>query len=214
MIFGLSSSSSSSAANGNGQVNPKPDRMTLLIWGVASMAALVMVTVGLVKASIPPLPPMIRQVSMDFTVVDVTDDDRIGAKWDVFLRLPPEFDFYVRCTDGEVQASILYRNLTIATSSPQRYVLVAGRERGLAEVVRVSVAAAEQEGGVGKSIMDDIKERGEVRFQTRLLLTDCREDKTGRIRYLCDEAAVVPSPDAPQTLTTLPQDRPQCRDSS
>lgn len=59
------------------------------------------------------------------------------------------------------------------------------------------------DGEIGKDIMDDIKEKGEVRFGSRLLLTDWREERTGTITYACDEATLRFEPGSQRTASAF-----------
>lgn len=59
-----------------------------------------------------------------------------------------------------------------------------------AQLLKVSGVVSEEDinGAIGKNIMNDIKEKREVRFGSQLFLSDCRKNTTGTIKYVCDEA--------------------------
>ncbi|AAD46035.1 F16N3.21 [Arabidopsis thaliana] len=44
------------------------------------------------------------------------------------------------------------------------------------------------DGVIVKDIMENIKERGDMRFGSRLHFPDCRDGTTGKMNYVCDEA--------------------------
>ncbi|KAH0924415.1 hypothetical protein HID58_024433 [Brassica napus] len=92
------------------------------------------------------------------------------------------------CLQGNLQASFLYKNVTLVTSSLHSYNEL---ELGAPQLLTVSAVATGEDlsGAIGKEIMEAIKERNEIQFGSRLSLTDCREEtKKGTVGYECDEA--------------------------
>ncbi|KAG2253785.1 hypothetical protein Bca52824_083921 [Brassica carinata] len=132
--------------------------------------------------------PKIELASMDFTVLNITDT-RLSAKWDLSIRIPDDLPGSYICLQGHFQASFMYKNVTLAISSPQKY---SDLNYSQPQVLRVlaGVSGEDIEGVIGKDITEDIKENKEVRFGTRFYLTDCREKTTGTMRYACDEVTL------------------------
>ncbi|CAN6934606.1 unnamed protein product [Brassica oleracea] len=132
--------------------------------------------------------PKIELASLDFTVLNITDT-LLSAKWDVWIRIPSYLPGFYICLQGDLQASFLYKNVTLATSSPQKYDNLKYRE---AQVLKVSAGVSGEGiyGLIGKDITEDMKEKKEVRFGTRFYITDCRENTTGTMRYACDEVTL------------------------
>ncbi|KAF2609384.1 hypothetical protein F2Q68_00046186 [Brassica cretica] len=62
--------------------------------------------------------PKIELAAMDFTVLNITDT-RLSAKWDVSIRIPYDLPGRYICLQGDFQASFMYKDVTLATSSPQ-----------------------------------------------------------------------------------------------
>ncbi|KAL0807386.1 hypothetical protein Bca101_099878 [Brassica carinata] len=93
------------------------------------------------------------------------------------------------CLQGDFQASFMYKDVTLATSSPQKYKDLKYRE---AQVLKVSAGVSGEDiyGLIGKDITEDMKGKKEVRFGTRFYLTDCREKTTGTMRYACDDVTL------------------------
>ncbi|CAN7053802.1 unnamed protein product [Brassica rapa subsp. trilocularis] len=89
----------------------------------------------------------------------------------------------------------MYKDVTLATSSPQKYNNLKYRE---AQVLKVSAGVSGEGiyGLIGKDITEDMKEKKEVRFGTRFYITDCRENTTGTMRYACDEVTLRFEPDS------------------
>ncbi|CAN6938044.1 unnamed protein product, partial [Brassica oleracea] len=125
--------------------------------------------------------PKIELASLDFTVLNITDT-RLSAKWDMSIRIPYDLPRVYICLQGDLQASFLYKNVTLATSSPQNE----------PQVLRISAGVSEEDIDdlIGKDITEDMKEKKEVRFGTRFYLTDCREKTTGTMRYACDDVTL------------------------
>lgn len=63
--------------------------------------------------------PKIELASIDFTVHNITQT-RLSAKWDMSIRIPYDLPGQYICLQGDLQASLLYKNVTLATSSPQK----------------------------------------------------------------------------------------------
>ena len=73
----------------------------------------------LMQASKPVQIPKIELASLDFTVLNITDT-RLSAKWDVSIRIPSYLPGRYICLQGDLQASFMYKDVTLATSSPQK----------------------------------------------------------------------------------------------
>ncbi|AED94421.1 transmembrane protein, putative (DUF1163) [Arabidopsis thaliana] len=149
--------------------------------------------------------PNITIPSMDFTVLNITET-HLSVKWDLLLRIPRDLPGWYMCLKGDFQLSIIYRGVTIATSSIESLI------PRWAQLIRVSSIASEgdMEGVIIKDIMKDIKEKGEIRFRSRLLLPDCRYGTSGKMNYACDEAMLRFEPGS-QRNATLFGDHPICR---
>ncbi|CAN7129967.1 unnamed protein product [Brassica rapa subsp. narinosa] len=132
--------------------------------------------------------PKIELASLDFTVLNITDT-RLSAKWDMSIRIPYDLPSDYICLQGDLQASFLYKNVTLATSSPQKYKDLQYSEP---QVLRISagVSGEDIDGLIVKDITEDMKEKKEVRFGTRFYLTDCREKTTGTMKYACDDVTL------------------------
>jgi len=63
--------------------------------------------------------PNITIPSMDFTVLNITET-HLSVKWDLLLRIPRDLPGWYMCLKGDFQLSIIYRGVTIATSSIER----------------------------------------------------------------------------------------------
>ncbi|CAA7014383.1 unnamed protein product [Microthlaspi erraticum] len=119
--------------------------------------------------------PDIKVASMDFTV-----------NWNFSIKIPEDIP---QCLQGDIQASLLYKNVTLATSSKQSY---NNLELNSPQQVRVSTSISEEDigGVIGNNIFKDIHENREVKFGSQLFLTDCRENSTGVLSYVCDETTL------------------------
>ncbi|XP_006301741.2 uncharacterized protein LOC17895698 [Capsella rubella] len=164
------------------------------------MVALVLLCMSgiadIAKKKETPVAPSIEIASMDFTMRNITQTGLI-ANWDLLIRIPYNLpDDYI-CLQGDIQASLFYKNIPLVTSSRQRYIDL---KSGSAQQLRISVE--EDIGGlVGKNIMKDIKEQREVKFGSHLLLTDCRKGTTGVMSYACDETMLRFEPDSETKAT-------------
>ncbi|CAN7027554.1 hypothetical protein BRARA_F03883 [Brassica rapa] len=140
----------------------------------------------------------IKIVSMDFTAEPNNNNKNstqqshylplVSARWDLLIRVPGELVGNNICLQGNLQASFLYKNVTLVTSSLHSYNEL---ELGAPQLLTVSAVATGEDlsGAIGKEIMEAIKERNEIQFGSRLSLTDCREEtKKGTVGYECDEA--------------------------
>ncbi|CAA7031854.1 unnamed protein product [Microthlaspi erraticum] len=130
--------------------------------------------------------PEITIPSIDFTVLNVTET---RVKWDLLIRLPSDLPGYFMCLKGDFQVFILYKGVTIANSTIESYNLIPR----WAQQLTVSAVASEgdMDGLVVKDIMEDVKQSGEIRFGSRFVLPDCREESTkGKMNYACDEATL------------------------
>ncbi|XP_048615897.1 uncharacterized protein LOC125588542 [Brassica napus] len=135
--------------------------------------------------------PKIELASMDFTVLNITDT-RLSAKWDVSIRIPYDLPGRYICLQGDFQASFMYKDVTLATSSPQNVIRYKDLKYREAQVLKVSAGVSGEDiyGLIGKDITEDMKGKKEVRFGTRFYLTDCREKTTGTMRYACDDVTL------------------------
>ncbi|CAN6938014.1 unnamed protein product, partial [Brassica oleracea] len=132
---------------------------------------------GILKSREPHV-PNIEVASMDFTV-----------NWDLLIRLPDYLLGDNKCPQGDIQASLFYKDLTLATSSTQRYEYLNHKSP---QLLRVSATVSEKDirGLVGQNIIKDIKEKSEVRFGSRVFLARCRENSTRVLSYNCDETTL------------------------
>lgn len=73
--------------------------------------------------------PEIKIVSMDFTA-EINNNNTmqqthhlplVSARWDLLIRVPGELVGNYTCLQGNFQASFLYKNVTLVTSSIQRF---------------------------------------------------------------------------------------------
>ncbi|XP_010413526.1 PREDICTED: uncharacterized protein LOC104699829 [Camelina sativa] len=130
--------------------------------------------------------PYITIAFMNFTVLDT--NTRLSANWDLSIRVPEKLHGSFICLPGYFQASLLYKNITIATSPIRSYNNLQGH---CPQLLKVSGVVSEEDinGAIGKSIMNDIKERVEVRLGLRLFLPDSGENMTGSgtMEFACDE---------------------------
>ncbi|CAA7014401.1 unnamed protein product [Microthlaspi erraticum] len=132
--------------------------------------------------------PEIEIANMDFTALNITET-RLSAEWDLSIRIPYDIPGLYICLQGDLQASFLYKNVTLATSSQQKY---NNLKYNAPQVLKVSAHVSEEDidGSIGKDIMKDMKEKKEVRFGTRFSLTDCSAESTGVMSYVCDEVSL------------------------
>ncbi|XP_010419127.1 PREDICTED: uncharacterized protein LOC104704793 [Camelina sativa] len=138
--------------------------------------------------------PNIEIASMDFTLRNITKT-RLSANWDLLIRVPSNLpDLYI-CLQGDIQASLFYKNITLVTSSAQRvynnflFNLYNDLKYGSAQLLKVSASISEEDMGglIGKNITKDIKKKREVKFGSQFFLTDCRKGTTEVLSYVCDE---------------------------
>ncbi|CAH2066704.1 unnamed protein product [Thlaspi arvense] len=132
--------------------------------------------------------PNIEVASMDFRVQNLRQT-RLSANWDILVRIPERLPDKFICLQGDLQASLFYKGVTLVTSSRQRYNNLKAHSP---QQLRVSASISEEDIGglIGKNINKDIKEKREVKFGLQLFLTDCRENSTGVLRYVCDETTL------------------------
>ncbi|KAG7651192.1 hypothetical protein AtNW77_Chr1g0071261 [Arabidopsis thaliana] len=153
------------------------------------------------------LVPKIELASMDFTVQNITMT-RLNAKWDLSIRIPDDLPGKYICLQGDLEASLLYKNVTLATSSPQKYYNLKYFNPQLLKI-SANVSEVDIGGLIGKDIINDVKERKEVHFGSRFSLTDCREKTTGVMSYECDEATLRFEPSS-EMKATMFGDHPNC----
>ncbi|XP_010450825.1 PREDICTED: uncharacterized protein LOC104732919 [Camelina sativa] len=129
--------------------------------------------------------PNITVPSMDFTVLNITETS-LSLKWNLLIRIPRDLPGWYMCLRGDFKFFILYKGVTIATSSIESYNLIPW----WAQLISVSSIASEEgmDSVIMKDIMEGIKEKGEIRFGSRLLLPDCRYGTSAKMNYACDEA--------------------------
>ncbi|CAA7031847.1 unnamed protein product, partial [Microthlaspi erraticum] len=103
--------------------------------------------------------PKIELANMDFTAFNITET-RLSAEWDLSIRIPYNIPGFYICLQGELQASFLYKNVTLAASSPQKYNNLKYYEP---QVLKVSAHGSEEniDGWIGKDMMKDMKEKKE-----------------------------------------------------
>ncbi|XP_010512405.1 PREDICTED: uncharacterized protein LOC104788349 [Camelina sativa] len=130
--------------------------------------------------------PDITVPLMNIAVLNSTKT-RFSAKWNLSIRVPNTLPGPFICLQGDFQASLLYKNITIATSPAKSY---NNLQPYWAQLLKVSGVVSEEDtnGAIAKNIMGDIKETNEVWFGSRLFFPDCREMTTGMMSYTCDEA--------------------------
>ncbi|CAH8356719.1 unnamed protein product [Eruca vesicaria subsp. sativa] len=162
----------------------------------------------------------IKIISMDFTAEPNINNKSstqqghylplVSARWDLVIRVPGKLVGNDICLQGNLQASFLYKNVTLVTSSIHSY---NDLERDTPQLLSVSAVATGEalSGAVGKEIMEAIKERNELQFGSRLSLTDCREEtKKGTVSYECDETKLRLEIGSDQIKATAFGDHPTC----
>ena len=80
------------------------------------------------------------------------------------------------------------------------------------QLLKVSGDVSEEDinGAIGKNIVNDIKERSEVRLGLRLFLPDCRENKAGTMKFACDEVKMKFESSYEQKITSTVVGYPNC----
>ncbi|CAH8257678.1 unnamed protein product [Arabidopsis lyrata] len=151
--------------------------------------------------------PNIEIASMDFTVLNITQT-RLSANWDLLIRVPSDLPNVFICLQGDIQASVFYKNINLVTSSGQRY---NDLKSCSPQQLRVSASISEEDIGglIGKNIIKDINEKREVKFGSQLFLTDCRKGTTGVLSYVCDETTLRFEPGS-ETKATKFGNNPTC----
>ncbi|KAG7629221.1 hypothetical protein ISN45_At03g053750 [Arabidopsis thaliana x Arabidopsis arenosa] len=144
---------------------------------------------------------------MNFTVFDI--NTHLSAKWNLSIRVPENLPGSYICLQGDFQASLLYKNITIATSPPRSYNNLLFH---WPQLLKVSGDVSEEDinGAIGKNIVNDIKERSEVRLGLRLFLPDCRENKAGTMKFACDEVKMKFESSYEQKITSTVVGYPNC----
>ncbi|XP_010513701.1 PREDICTED: uncharacterized protein LOC104789752 [Camelina sativa] len=165
------------------------------------------VTIAYLSAPLGTRVPNIEIASMDFTVHNITQT-RLSANWDLLIRVPRTLPDHFICLQGDIQASLFYKDITLATSSRQRY---NDLKSNSPQQLRVSAAISEEDIGglIGKNIIKDINDKREVKFGSQLFLTDCREKTKGVLRYVCRETTLRFEPGS-ETKATAFGDNPTC----
>ncbi|KAF3522427.1 hypothetical protein F2Q69_00051263 [Brassica cretica] len=119
--------------------------------------------------------------SMDFTVLNMTEP--LSVKWDLLIRIYPKLPV------------ISYTRIT-----PSRPKLL---------TASLTASLGDMDGAIVENFLDDIKEKGEMRFGSRLLLPECRSETSGKMNYACDEATLRFEPGS-QRSATLFGNQPNC----
>ncbi|CAF2139190.1 unnamed protein product [Brassica rapa] len=145
--------------------------------------------------------PEIEVASMDFTIQNITQT-HLSATWDLLTRIPSKLPDNYICLQGDLQAFLFYKNITIAISSRHRY---ENLKLNSPQQLRVSASIYEEDIGglIGKNIIKDIKEKKEVKFGSQLFLTDCRKKSTGVMRYACGETTLRFEPGSETKATSF-----------
>ncbi|XP_010446546.1 PREDICTED: uncharacterized protein LOC104729307 [Camelina sativa] len=173
--------------------------------GVVCMLLFIVLFCWGVYVSDPRNSPHITIASMNFTITE----NSTSAKWDLLIRTPPSLPGDYICLEGDLQVFLIYKHVIVATSPPQRY---QNLQPHWPHLLRVSVVASENDinGVAGKNVFDDIvKERSEVRFASRFVFPDCREDTTGTMSFVCDEV-VLRFDSSSWTMATTKSKNPTC----
>lgn len=81
-----------------------------------------------------------------------------------------------------------------------------------AQLLNVSSTAfkGDIDGLIVKDIMEDIKERGQIRFGSRLILTVCRYGTNGKMNFTCEEDTLRFDPDSQRNATLSAISVPTC----
>ncbi|CAH8392164.1 unnamed protein product [Eruca vesicaria subsp. sativa] len=183
----------------------------IVVIGICYVAFFItMISISIIWAHKPVAPtpvPKIEVASMDFTIQNITQT-HLSATWDLLTRIPRMLPDNYICLQGDLQASLFYKNITIAISSRQRY---DNLQPYSPQQLRVSASISEEDIGglIGKNIIKDIKDKKEVKFGSQLFLTDCREKSKGVMRYVCDETTLRFEPGS-ETKATSFGDNPTC----
>ncbi|CAH8268594.1 unnamed protein product [Arabidopsis lyrata] len=144
---------------------------------------------------------------MDFTVLNITQT-RLSAKWDLSIRIPEDLPGNYICLQGDFQASFLYKNVTLATSSPQNYNNLKYR---LPQLLKVSAVVSDEDiGSIGTCSMEDVKERKQVTFGSQFSLTDCRKKTSGVMSYACHEVTLRFEPGSDMKASVFGK-HPRCK---
>lgn len=84
---------------------------------VCILAGFVVGVVCFIKLSYREDPvPKIKLANMELTSLNITET-RLSAEWGLSIRIPYSSPGYYVCLQGNLQASFLYKNVTLATSS-------------------------------------------------------------------------------------------------
>ncbi|KAF3524703.1 hypothetical protein F2Q69_00051303 [Brassica cretica] len=134
--------------------------------------------------------PKIELASLDFTVLNITGT-RLSAKWNMSIRIPYDLPSVYICLQGDLQASFLYKNVTLATSSPQNE----------PQVLRISAGVSEEDIDdlIVKDITEDMKEKKEVRFFVALHQSQDLVDACSR--FLSERLANLSLPDYEEVVS-------------
>ncbi|CAH8257667.1 unnamed protein product [Arabidopsis lyrata] len=144
--------------------------------------------------------------SMDFTVLNLTETS-LSVKWDLVIRLPSDLPGYYMCLKGDLQTFILYKGVTIANSSLDSYSLIPNWPQ-LLNTSSLVASERDMDNVVVHDIMEDIKERRDMRFGSRFLLPDCRSGR--KMNYTCDETALRFEPGSQRKATEFEKASPIC----
>ncbi|XP_010474247.1 PREDICTED: uncharacterized protein LOC104753739 [Camelina sativa] len=157
-----------------------------------------------------PIVPKIELASMEFTVHNITQN-HLSANWDLSIRISDDLPGNYICLQGDLQASFLYKNVTLATSSPEKYYNLNYQDPQLLKVSAALVFDKDISSSIGKDIIREIQKKKEVQFASRFTLTDCRENTTGVMSYECDEITLRFEPGSEEMkATTVFGNHPNC----
>ncbi|CAF2063687.1 BnaC06g43600D [Brassica napus] len=113
------------------------------------------------------------------------------------------------CLEGDFKVFIVYEGVTIATSSIEISYTRITPSRPKLLTASLTASLGDMDGAIVENILDDIKEKGEMRFGSRLLLPECRSETSGKMNYACDEATLRFEPGS-QRSATLFGNQPNC----
>ncbi|CAN6938002.1 unnamed protein product [Brassica oleracea var. botrytis] len=145
--------------------------------------------------------------SMDFTVINMTEP--LSVKWDLLIRIYPKHPGNYVHLEGDFKVFIVYEEVTIATSSIEISYTRISPLRSKLLTASLTASLGDMDGAIVENILDDIKEKGEMRFGSRLLLPECRSEMSGKMNYACDEATLRFEPGS-QRSATLFGNQPNC----
>lgn len=105
---------------------PQPknsDSLGTLIFWVLVVAFLIWSILHLFSIASEPQKIYVPDITislMNFTVFNITETRFNNTEWNLSIRIPEDLPGTYICLQGDFQASLLYKNITIATSSVKR----------------------------------------------------------------------------------------------